>query len=438
MGILLGCVLSLTAAKAVAQKPRAVVMEFTARGGAKARIQVIRALRDRVAFEKQDAAERVLASRGLEVSSKAGRAAVAEELNLDYVIWGRVRGKGSSARAEIRFAGPDGKQIATKKAGPPGQSKGNARIQKAARAAFAAALAAYPPSKRRAKAAAEPAAAPPPAAPAEEPTAATAAAVSAAEIDEPVQIKLSTEKTRYAPIFILLGGAGGRVRKIDINVDDGAGGTATRSYDSGIYLDIVFRLELRPWARSATKGLRGLALEADGDFAVGLETETQGSNIKLDTKAWRVLGQLGYIHTIRKHEIGGLIGFGVDRLEIQANGTLPSLRYLFFRFGPAYRVHLVEKLLYLRVDGGFRLPISYGELEDAFGSAKGFGFDAGLMLGGQIDVGFSYALRVSADFFKPQFSGFPPGELPPLPAAAQGRDGTDVAINFHVMIGWAY
>lgn len=258
------------------------------------------------------------------------------------------------------------------------------------------------------------------------------------EVEEPVEIKLSAERTRHASIFTLFAGAGGRVRKIEINIDDGAGGTATRTYDSGFFLDMMFRLELRPWARSVTKGLRGLALEADGHFAVGLETETQGSNIKLDTKAWRVLGQLGYLPAIGKHEVGGLVGFGFDLFEIQANGTLPSIRYLFFRLGPAYRVHLVEKLLYLRVDGGFRLPISYGELEDAFGNAKGFGFDAGLMVGGQLDVGFAYSLRVSADFFKPQFSGFPDGSVPPLPAAAQGRDGTDLAINFHVLIGWAY
>jgi hypothetical protein len=98
----------------------------------------------------------------------------------------------------------------------------------------------------------------------------------------------------------------------------------------------------------------------------------------------------------------------------------------------------VEKLLYLRIDAGFRLPFSYGELAEAFGSTKGFGFDAGLMLGGRLDVGFAYALRVSADFFKPQFSGFADGALPGLPAAGQGIDGTDLAINFHAMIGWSY
>lgn len=245
-------------------------------------------------------------------------------------------------------------------------------------------------------------------------------------------------EAHVAPIFVLFAGVGGRARTIEIEVDDGAGGVASRGYDSGVYLDVVFRLELRPWARGATKGLRGLTLEADGDFAMGLDTETRGSNINLDTKAWRVLGQLGYLRRIAKHEVGGLVGFGFDRLELQANATLPSIRYFFFRLGPAYRVHFFPKLLYLRIDAGLRLPISYGELEEAFGNTKGFGLDAGLMLGGRLDIGFAYALRFSVDFFRSNFSGFPGGTLPALPAAAPGRNGADRAFNFHVVVGWSY
>jgi hypothetical protein len=412
-------------------------MDFAGNGGDKARIQVIRALRDEVTFETRGAANQVLKSEGVEISSVAGRAAVARELSLDYVLWGRVRGRGASARADISIAGPKGKEIAAREAGPPGQAKGNARIQKATRALLAKARKAAPP--RQPVAAAAPVAAagaaiepksPPPAA---EPKPAT----RTVEV-EAVEIKTQSSKVRYGPIFNIMGGAGGRTRTITINVEDGAGGTATRKYESGVYLDIVFRLELRPLARSLTKGLRGLAVEADGDFGIGLQTETQGSGAKLDTKAWRVLGQLGYFSGIGKHEIGGLIGIGFDRLAIEDNGTLPSIQYLYLRLGPAYRYFFIERTLYLRVDGGFRLPFSYGDLADTFGDAKGFGFDAGLMVGGELDVGFSYVLRVSFDYFKPQFGAFPAGMLPGLPAAAQGIDGTDLAINFHAMIGWSF
>lgn len=435
--VLVGGSVLLAAAPLRAQEPRVVVLDFAGKGGDKARIQVIRALRDHATFETKSAAQKVLATEGLKASSSAGRVAVASELGLDYVVWGSVRGKGSSARAKIRIAGPKGKEIASREAGPPGTSKGNARIQKAALALLVKAVAAVPPAATRA-AKKEPRE-PPPAA-AAVPAAVPAAAPAAAQVEEPVAIKVNprTRTTNLAPRVALLAGAGGRTRNIEVNVDDGAGGSATRTYESGVYLDIVFRLEVRPLAKHATPGLRGIALEADGDFGVGLETQLPGSTTKLDTKTWRVLGQLGYFHQFGKGELGGLIGIGFDRLELQTNGTMPSVDYLFLRLGPAYRYFFFERALYLRVDGGFRYPFSYGQLEETFGPAKGFGFDAALTLGGQLDVGFAYAARLAFDYFKPQFAGFPPGMLPPVPGAANGRDATDFAISFHAMIGWAF
>ena len=437
-----------------AQKPRVVVMDFTGSGGPTARGQVIRALRDRVIFERQSAATEVLASRGAKVTSVEGRSAIARGLSLDYVLWGRVRGRGNSARAEIHIAGPRGKEIAARRAGPPGQAKGNERIRKATRTLLAEAIKVAPPAQ--AAAAAEAVVVP------EiritlggEPESVkkveqVAKAEKAKKEPEPAEAEKREQKespeereprssdTAPGPVVAIFGGAGGRARHVKINVDDGAGGTATREYKSGVYLDIVFRLELRPLARNDKKGLRGLALEADADFGVGLETTTQGSSARLDTKAWRILGQLGYFHSFGKNEIGGLAGIGFDALDIEDNGTLPSIRYLFLRVGPAYRYLFIERTLYLRVDAGFRWPFSYGELAETFGDAKGFGFDAGLMLGGQLDVGFSYAIRVSSDLFLPKFSAFPEGMLPGRPAAAQGKDGTDVAINFHAMVGWSF
>jgi hypothetical protein len=445
LGMLLGGCLWLGAAGVQAQKPKVVVMDFAGNDGAKARAQVVRGLREKVTFETRSEAKKVLAAEGQKLSSVAGRAAIAEGLGVDYVVWGRVRGRGSSARAEIRISGPSGKEITSRDAGPPGQSKGNARIQQASRAVLAKATTAAPPSSKVAAT-----------------TAAAATPVAIDEIritledpqppkktDEPKQEeppkkaektakKPRTDPGSTGPILNLMGGVGGRVRNIEVHVDDGAGGTATRTYDSGIFLDIVFRLELRPLAKHEIKALRGLALEADADFGIGLEAQTPGSSVKLNVKTWRILGQLGYFHPFGKHELGGLIGIGFDDLDIEDNGSIPSIRYLYLRLGPAYRYFFIERVLYLRVDGGFRYPFSYGELADTFGDAKGFGFDAALTVGGQLDVGFSYALRVSFDYFKPQFSGFPGGAVPPLPGAVQGRDATDLAISFHAMVGWAF
>ncbi len=444
--VLAGGSFLLSAAPVRAQQPKIVVLDFVGKGGDKARIQVIRALRDRADFETQSAARRVLASEGLKASSVEGRAAIAAELGLDYVVWGSVRGKGSAARAKIRIAGPKGREVGAKEAGPPGMSKGNARIQKAALALLAKALAVAPPEARRTRkkepveappVAAAPAAAPAPvAAPAPTAVPRPAAAPRPTTELEPVAIKVNVRPgtAKDAPHVMLLAGAGGRTRKIEVNIDDGS----TRTYESGVFLDIVFRLEVRPLAKHLTAGLRGIAIEADGDFGVGLTTQPPGSTMKLDTKTWRVLGQIGYFHRFEKGELGGLIGIGFDRLELETNGTLPSVDYLFLRLGPAYRHFFIDRALYLRVDGGFRYPFSYGDLEDTFGPAKGFGFDAALILGGNLDVGFSYAARLSFEYFKPQFAGFPPGMLPPVPGAANGRDATDFAINFHAMVGWAF
>lgn len=456
LGVLLGGCLWVGTTPARAQNPKVVVMDFAGSGGAKARAQVLRGLRAEAELEQRGDAKKVLAAEGTSVSSVAGRAAVAEELGLDYLIWGRVRGRGSAARAEIRIAGPRGKQITVREAGPPGQSKGNARIQKAARAALSKAMQVAPPKRSIERAApvtvseieigeievtlgedAKPAKQVE--APEKPKPEARAKPAASSKSEKPTKSKKPTARSASdAPIFNILGGVGGRVRDIQIEVDDGSGGTARRTYESGVYLDIVFRLELRPLARNANRGVRGLALEADGDFGLGLDTQTAGSAATLDTKAWRVLGQLGYFHRFGKNEVGGLLGIGFDALDLEDNGAMPSLRYLFLRVGPAYRYFFMERQLYLRVDTGFRFPFAYGDLADRFGEATGFGFDAGVTLGGELDVGFSYLLRVSSEFFKPQFSAFPGGVVPGLPGAAQGRDGTDLAINFHLLVGWSF
>jgi TolB-like protein len=120
--MLVGGCLWLGATSAQAQKPKLVVMDFAGNDGGKARAQVVRGLQDKATFETRSAAKKVLAAEGLKVSSVAGRAAIAKTLGVDYVVWGRVRGRGSAARAQIRIAGPRGKEITSRDAGPPGEA----------------------------------------------------------------------------------------------------------------------------------------------------------------------------------------------------------------------------------------------------------------------------------------------------------------------------
>ena len=56
----------------------------------------------------------------------------------------------------------------------------------------------------------------------------------------------------------------------------------------------------------------------------------------------------------------------------------------------------------------------------------------------ELDTQFDDAvLFLAFDSFKPQFSGFPPGATPPEPGAS-GIEASDLAINFHAMLGWSF
>ena len=125
-------------------------------------------------------------------------AAVAEELGLDYVFWGTVRGKGSSARAKISVAGPKGRTIASRQAGPPGTSAGNTRIQKATRALLAKAIATVPPQAAAKELQDEPAAEPEAVVPVTPPVEQAPAAESVVELEKPVAIEVEAP-TPFAP-----------------------------------------------------------------------------------------------------------------------------------------------------------------------------------------------------------------------------------------------
>ncbi len=96
------------ASGAQAQRPKVVVLSFAGAGGATARVQVVRALKGQADFATKSDADRVIDDRGLRIGTGAGRAELSDVLDVDYIFWGRVKGKGSSARTEIRVAGRSG------------------------------------------------------------------------------------------------------------------------------------------------------------------------------------------------------------------------------------------------------------------------------------------------------------------------------------------
>ncbi len=391
-------------------KPEAVVLSFTGSGGSTARVHALRGVRQYVSLRPRKEAEEIAGVFDASLKDAKGR-------RLDYLIWGAVSGKGSKRRTEIRIAGADGKQISAYEAPPPGKGASNAMIREAAKLAIKDAITAVPPSKS----------APKPA----------AASKPVKEPKKAPSQETKPDRGETLPVFVGLVGGGGRVRNITVRIDDGTSPGGVRKYESNVFFAIAGQFQFRPATRSPNRKLRGLYLQLDGSLGIGLEASL-GTPDTISIKTYQVLGQFGYVAKLRRGQVGGTAGVGFDHLGIDPNPIMASASYLFVR--PAFigRYDFIADLFYGRIDLGFRYPFSLGKLEDAFGSASsGLGFDAGLMLGGELEVGFTYAARVAWERTQLSFSG-PSASTALELAAADGTDGFDQTVSFQLLVGWSF
>lgn len=417
------------AGTAEAQTPTVVVLDFAGKGGATARVQVLRALRGRVQFKKNNDAKAIAARRSLRLNTDGGRRDLSERLGVDYVFWGRVRGRGATARTEIRVSGPSGKQLTGYEAGAPGGKEGNALIQEAAQTALAEAMELSPPGrKRRRQTEVAPVEPPPAAAPG-------APEKIAAKSDEKGAKKRERKSSHQMPVFEILIGGGVRLLDIDFDVGTEDGGTSNRRFDSGAFTDLGGYALVRPLGRFDDPALQAIVVQLDGGFGVGLAAEISPGQTS-DVNTWRVLGQVGYLYPVLKRlQVGGLVGVGVDSFDIDPNATLPSRRYTYLRAGGAIGYTILENYLTVRADGGFRWPFSLGDIEPAFGSdSTAIGFDAMATVGGRLDIGFTYAFRFLFEQYNLDFSGTTSSSQPSQSAGS--GSGTDRAMTFQVLVGW--
>ncbi|MEM7436862.1 MAG: hypothetical protein AAF436_17040 [Myxococcota bacterium] len=444
-----------------AQTPKVVVLGFSGSGGNAARTQVVRALRGRADFAPRAEADAKVVELGLDPDSAAGRAAVSEALGVDYTFFGRVKGRGSNARTEIRVAGADGRTLTGYEAGAPGTSKGNGLIQEATRTALAEAMQISPPQKRKAAPVAVTATAAtatatatatalPPAATTESRKERKAREAQEAEAKKKAEAKRKAEEKKKAdgkkmngvdlPVFEIAVGGGARFRNIDFNVGNNTGGTEERTFDSGAYADVGGYFVVRPLARSENPALQAIIIQGDGGVGFGLEAAPRGTATAANIQTWRALGQVGYLFPIKRLQVGGLVGVGVDTFDIDLNFILPSIQYVYFRVGGALAYTIIEDLLGFRVDGGFRKPFSLGDLEGAFGSnSSAIGWDATATIGGRLDIGFSYGFRFIFETYKLDFAGATQnvparGGLCPEELSCTG---TDRALTFQFLVGWS-
>ena len=241
------------------------------------------------------------------------------------------------------------------------------------------------------------------------------------------------EGAQGLPVLVLEIGGGARFRNIHLEVGDGAGGSGTRSFETGAYFDFAWHLLVRPMARHPSRpAVQAILLQLDGGSGMALKAEVSG--IELQTNTWRMLGQFGYLYPLDRLQLGGLVGVGGDIFGIDLNSVLPSSRIIYARLGPALSYSIVPRFLGLRADFGLRFPFYLGALKDAFGNqSSGFGLDAALTFQGWLNVGFSYAVRFVWEYYRLRFSGSSMN----VPAMGVGGDGNDHALTIQFLLGWS-
>ena len=252
--------------------------------------------------------------------------------------------------------------------------------------------------------------------------------------EEPATATLQ-EEARTLPVLVMLIGGGARFRNIRLDVGDSLGGTEQRTFDTGPYFDFGWHLLIRPAARRSPRpAIQAIVVQIDGGSGIGLNVEPAGTGISLETNAWRLLGQFGYLYPIDRLQVGGLIGVGGDVLTIDLNSVLPSSKIVYVRLGPAVAYDIVPSFFGIRADFGVRIPFFLGGLDDAYGNdSSGVGLDAAVTLDGRLEAGFTYGVRFIWEYYKLRFAGSNMN----VPAMGNGAEGKDHAITVQVLLGWS-
>ena len=396
-------------------------MSVTGRSGSLARNQVLKGVRSSVDLQRKSKADAIMRRKRLKISNAAHRARLAKAMDVDFIVWGHIRGKGTSGRTSIRVADRTGKQVSSAQAAAPGTSKRNRDIQTKAKRAVRRALKAAGVTATSQRA--------------------TLTDTSDASEIEPIDIDIDADQPKPAdspkdrtssseadPIATILVGIGGRTRNATITLTSGG----KPKYESGVFPELLAHARFFPGAKSSKKGIRGLYLQLDAALGLKLESVVSGGSDKLGTTTYRFSGHFGYLHPFMRAKFGVIAGAGLDEFEIDDNVVLPSTTYVYGRVGLVGQYDLIPKMLYGRIDGGFRYPFSVGDLKSFGSDAKGFGLDAGLSLGGQFEVGFTWMLRFSWERMMLDFGG--QAET----VTHVGKDGTDDNLLFQALVGWSF
>lgn len=230
-------------------------------------------------------------------------------------------------------------------------------------------------------------------------------------------------------IVAILAGAVFRNRTADVRLENGG----SQIYDSGFYVELAAGLEIRPLAHDPGMG-RGLFLRASYAHAVGLGTQDCGSGTcqRYDTTFFRAYGDVGFLFDLgRVVELGAALGFGYDAYQIADNRVMPGVEYPFLRPGIRGRIRVLEEMVVIDADVGFRALFGRDRLGTAFGpTGDSFGMDAGLGVTGIFDFGLMYRADFTWASYWHSFGGG--GTL------QTATSGTDQGIRIGVMLGYGF
>jgi hypothetical protein len=187
--------------------------------------------------------------------------------------------------------------------------------------------------------------------------------------------------------------------------------------------------------------LAGLFAQLTGALALGLSSVDErdpmnpDDDVEIGTSVLRWLLAAGYLHRLDSGlALGGSLGFGVDSFSLDTNDIMASSSYSHLRLGVLGRLPVMEEDAYdlaVQLDAGLRFVLGTGDLAPFFAESAGAtGLDIMASIGGALDMGLAYALRLG---FLHYFLSFEGDALSPANTA---NDGTDSAFILVVSAGW--
>lgn len=387
-----------------AQTPRTIVLRFEGPRASAARDAVIDALAPEVQLVTEAQAISTAAQIDVDVSSPEGMATVVEHLRIELVVVGSVTGRGRDAQTTLIVIDPSGDELAQRTAPAPRRVSDREAIALAAVEAIREAQATLA-ARRQPE-------------PAPEPT------------PEPRMFRAPEPETEVAagwrqPQLVVYGGV--RVRNAGTYVTDTS--ARVHQFTADAYPEIDLELLYRPWF-DARDALRGLYFGIQGSFSVGISYLTATQQERGMTSL-RFRLDIGYGHVFGDiFELAGVVGFGMDGVQLDMPDVFPSTLFSYLRPGIVGRLRAIPDFLILEAGVGGRIGVDGGPVAAAYGPSLFFGgVDVFFGVAGMVAPGFSWAARIG--YAHHALSLSEGGGT-----SAVGVSGTDEALEGRFLIGW--